>query len=345
MKEASYLFRLRETSRNYPFACIILADSSKTIPANVASSTASSLSCFSSWRILLMEVVPSSRSFLFAGSVVDTVTAGILLLFLLTPTSFVWPLDVFLSGSTRLIASIVLAKRLWSFWFIRNSVATHDRMISTITVPIVYLMILGRGLPEVCVNPPDENWSVCGSIVYCKLASPFRTVLYIIIQPVERDFIKNTYRNRPEIHTFPSLILLTVGLFLFLRARAIQRWFLRCRLVLLWSRTTGWINRPCMTYKLHLYFVRDILKRISSRALCIIAKSRYHSIRRHDIGFSSFSENVRCKISRCIKRHLSGIYFALKLPAVIIVDNLDLVDNLLISITRNSLIYFYVVCA
>jgi len=155
----------------------------------VSSTTASSSSSFPR-RIPLKRVVLSSRSFLLVTSVVDTGVVGILLLFLLTPMSFVWLLDVFLTGSTRLIASIVLAKRLWSFWFIRNGVATQDSMISTITVPIVYLMILGRGLPEVCGNPPDENWSVCGSIVYCRLASPFRTVLYIIIQPVRIDLVR-----------------------------------------------------------------------------------------------------------------------------------------------------------
>lgn len=178
----------------------------------VSSTTASSSSSFAR-RIPLKEVVLSSRSFLLVTSVVDTIVVGILLLFLLTPMSFVWLLDVFLTGSTRLIASIVLAKRLWSFWFIRNGVATQDSMMSTITVPIVYLMILGRGLPEVCGNPPDENWSVCGSIVYCKLASPFRTVLYIIIQPVRIDLVRDTWRrsfNWPEIYDSVSWIALDI---------------------------------------------------------------------------------------------------------------------------------------
>lgn len=134
--------------------------------------------------LLLKEVVPSSRSFLLVTSIVDIVVVEILPLFLPSLMFFVWFLDVFLTGSPRPIARIVLAKRLWSFWFIRNGVVTQDSMISTIIVAIVYLMILGRGLPEACGNPPDENWSVCGSIVYCRLASPFRTVLYIIIQPV-----------------------------------------------------------------------------------------------------------------------------------------------------------------
>lgn len=151
----------------------------------MTSSTIASSSSSSPRRIILKEVVPSSRSFLLVTSVVDIVVVEILSLFLPSLMFFVWYLDVFLTGSPpRLIARIVLAKRLWSFWFIRNGVVTQDSMISTIIIAIVYLMILGRGLPEACGNPPDENWSVCGSIVYCRLASPFRTVLYIIIQPV-----------------------------------------------------------------------------------------------------------------------------------------------------------------